>query len=66
MPSISLQDLRDFVRDRQILAADAGMVAGRYGKCPQCSAPVTIRENRPNGDDRCANGHVFPSDRAVR
>jgi hypothetical protein len=51
--------------DREILA-DGGMVAGTYGKCPVCSAPVTIRERRLNGDDRCANGHVFASSRTVR
>lgn len=51
--------------NRQI-PGEGSMVAGVYGKCPLCSAPVTIRERRLNGDDRCAAGHVFPSSRTVR
>ncbi len=29
--------------------------------CPQCSAVVVLRERRPNGNDRCDNGHEYPS-----
>ncbi len=32
-----------------------------YGLCPHCAAPVVLRERRVNGNDTCANGHVFPS-----
>lgn len=32
-----------------------------YGYCPHCGARVTERERRINGNDICANGHVFPS-----
>lgn len=32
-----------------------------YGYCPECSAPGVMRERRPNGDDKCSNGHRYPS-----
>lgn len=32
-----------------------------YGYCPLCGAPGGERERRPNGDDRCGNGHTYPS-----
>ena len=36
-----------------------------YGKCPQCGANVVMRERRINGDDKCANGHKFPSSQTI-
>ncbi len=33
----------------------------RYGYCPQCGAPGRSRERRINGNDKCENGHVYPS-----
>ena len=32
-----------------------------YGACPYCTARVVSRERRPNGNDKCGNGHVYPS-----
>jgi hypothetical protein len=32
-----------------------------YGYCPKCGAKGVTRERRPNGDDRCENGHKYPS-----
>jgi hypothetical protein len=32
-----------------------------YGKCPFCQSAVVTRERRPDGDDECAKGHVYPS-----
>jgi len=32
-----------------------------YGYCPQCGAVGKRRERRPNGDDMCANLHIYPS-----
>lgn len=32
-----------------------------YGFCPICGAPGVSRERRPNGNDTCQNGHVYPS-----
>lgn len=37
-----------------------------YGICPTCGAPGTSRERRPNGNDRCEQGHIYPSRNAVR
>jgi hypothetical protein len=36
-----------------------------YGYCPTCGAIGVSRERRPNGDDRCSNGHVYASASAV-
>lgn len=36
-----------------------------YGYCPNCGAPGERRERRPNGNDTCANGCVYPSKDAV-
>jgi hypothetical protein len=36
-----------------------------YGFCPQCGGEGLWRERRPNGDDGCVNGHVYPSKEAV-
>jgi hypothetical protein len=35
-----------------------------YGYCPLCGAVGVSRERRPDGNDKCANGHTYPSDRA--
>ena len=32
-----------------------------YGYCPECGAKGVMRERRPNGNDKCANGHTYPS-----
>ena len=32
-----------------------------YGYCPKCGAPGHSRERRLNGDDKCTNGHKYPS-----
>lgn len=37
-----------------------------YGSCPQCGAEVIGRERRMNGNDRCANGHTFPSKDTIK
>lgn len=36
-----------------------------YGYCPECGAKGVMRERRPNGNDKCANGHVYPSNKAA-
>ena len=51
----------DFVADfKQALAQTQEPVA-IYGYCPECGAKGVMRERRPNGDDKCANGHTYPS-----
>lgn len=32
-----------------------------YGYCPICGAEGVLRERRMNGNDRCENGHIYPS-----
>lgn len=32
-----------------------------YGYCPHCLGKGISRERRPNGNDQCENGHVYPS-----
>jgi hypothetical protein len=36
-----------------------------YGYCPECGAKGVMRERRPNGTDKCANGHTYPSNTAA-
>lgn len=36
-----------------------------YGNCPKCGAMGAGRERRPNGNDECENGHIYPSANAV-
>lgn len=36
-----------------------------YGHCPHCGAPGVLRERRPDGNDTCECGHVYPSAAAV-
>lgn len=36
-----------------------------YGFCPECGAEGEVRERRPDGNDVCTNGHVYPSKTAV-
>ena len=51
----------DFVADfKQALAQTQEPVAV-YGYCPECGAKGVMRERRPNGNDKCANGHTYPS-----
>jgi len=36
------------------------------GNCPECGVKGKSRERRPNGNDTCENGHVYPSKNALR
>lgn len=35
--------------------------AAPYGYCPECGEPGVTRERRPDGDDKCVNGHRYQS-----
>ena len=37
-----------------------------YGLCPVCGGAGLSRERRPNGNDKCVNGHVYPSREAMK
>lgn len=41
-------------------------LASEYGVCPFCGATGIERERRPGGNDRCGNGHTYPSKDAVK
>jgi hypothetical protein len=41
-------------------------VTSALGACPYCGSPGQWREKRPNGNDGCANGHVYASAEAVQ
>ena len=36
-----------------------------YGYCPECGAKGVMRERRLNGNDKCANGHTYPSSKST-
>jgi hypothetical protein len=36
-----------------------------YGYCPECGAKGVMRERRPGGNDKCANGHTYQSCKAT-
>ncbi len=48
-------------RLREALEHQAELVRCPYGRCPHCDGDVKQRERRPNGNDTCENGHVYPS-----
>lgn len=37
-----------------------------YGRCPACGGKGVKRERRPNGNDTCENGHIYPTDTRIR
>jgi hypothetical protein len=39
--------------------------AAVYGYCPECGAKGVMRERRPDGNDKCANGHTYQSCKAT-
>jgi len=36
-----------------------------YGYCPVCGIESMLRERKPNGNDRCRDGHTYPSAEAM-
>ena len=36
-----------------------------YGNCPVCGSPGISRERRPDGNDKCANGHLYKSSASI-
>jgi hypothetical protein len=58
--TITYQDQCNWCGEREALAQTQELVAV-YGYCPECGAKGVMRERRPNGNDKCANGHTYPS-----
>ena len=36
-----------------------------YGYCPECGEKGVQRERRPNGNDKCVNGHTYSSSKST-
>jgi hypothetical protein len=51
--------------EAQTPSAPAKKPTATYGYCPRCGEPGVQRERRINGNDRCGNGHEYPSSTAV-
>jgi hypothetical protein len=55
-----------YIAYENVQTADAIQAAiDGYGHCPHCGASVKDRERRPDGNDTCANGHIYPSKSSV-
>jgi len=50
---------------REALAQPEQEPLAVYGYCPECGEKGVMRERRPNGNDKCANGHTYPSSKAT-
>lgn len=37
-----------------------------YGRCPACGGKGVQRERRPDGNDTCENGHIYPTSTRIR
>jgi hypothetical protein len=48
-----------------VQSAERGEPVAVYGYCPICGAEGVMRERRPNGYDKCAKGHTYPSSKAT-
>jgi len=44
---------------------EQGEPVAAYGYCPKCGAEGTARERRPDGNDICANGHIYKSRNSI-
>jgi hypothetical protein len=56
---------REAVDDAIMRNRRIGEIEDPYGRCPHCGAKCVERERRLRGNDKCANGHVYPSSAAV-
>lgn len=63
--SVGTMNEVEVAKDNRMPVYDAATILFPYGRCPLCGAPGVSRERRPNGNDRCEGGHVYPSANAV-
>ena len=56
-----VSEAKEILRRAIEQAKEQELPAAVYGYCPKCGAKGVMRERRPNGNDTCANGHVYPS-----
>ena len=45
---------------------DKTMTENPYGYCPLCGVPGMQRERRFDGNDKCENGHEYPSAKSLK
>jgi hypothetical protein len=57
MQSVAQVDLQK----TEPLGASSDGKKAPYGYCPICNDIGSVREKRPNGNDRCIQGHTYPS-----
>lgn len=53
------------VQEIEELFYNDGRLKMGYGFCPICGEEGVLRERRPDGNDNCKNGHVYPSKSAL-
>ena len=58
--------LNAIIEDMKVIDNVFGKGELPYGSCPVCHGAGLSRERRPNGNDECVNGHVYPSREAMK
>ena len=58
--------LKAIIEDMKVIDNVFGKGELPYGSCPVCHGAGLSRERRPNGNDKCVNGHVYPSREAMK
>jgi hypothetical protein len=54
------------IAEQAIAELESQEPAAVYGYCPECGAKGVMRERRPDGNDKCANGHTYQSCKATQ
>ena len=67
--SDAITAIREALAQPETVSPGGGLVpavpVAVYGYCPVCGGAGVMRERRPNGDDKCTNGHKYPSSKAL-
>ena len=65
----AIKAIREALAQPETVSPGGGLVpavpVAVYGYCPVCGGAGVMRERRPNGDDKCTNGHKYPSSKAL-
>lgn len=68
-PNEAIAAIREALAEQETVLPGGGHVpavpVAVYGYCPECGGAGVMRERRPNGDDKCTNGHKYPSSKAL-
>lgn len=63
---LEIARLKAIIEDMKVIDNVFGKGELPYGSCPVCHGAGLSRERRPNGNDKCVNGHVYPSREAMK